>query len=273
MMNHDKLFTFAPRTMNKKQNIKITVLGTGTSFGVPVIGCECEICTSVNPRDKRLRTSIKIESETTAIVVDTGPDFRQQMLASKTKKLDAVVFTHEHKDHIAGLDDIRAFNWIMKKPMEIYAEDRVQEAIKRELPYVFEATPYPGTPKLNLHAIGEEPMCIGDITIVPIRMYHYQLPVYGFRINDFAYLTDFKTMPDESLQKLEGIKYMLIEALQHKQHISHLSLPEALEYIEKLQPEKAWLTHINHTLGLHDRLNKTLPARVKLAFDGLNFKI
>lgn len=259
--------------MNKQQNIKITVLGTGTSFGVPVIGCNCEICTSENPKDKRLRTSIKIESDTTTIVVDTGPDFRQQMLTSKTNKLDAVVFTHEHKDHIAGLDDIRAFNWLMQKPMQIYAEKRVQEAIKRELPYVFNENPYPGIPKLELNEVGEETLLIGDIKLTPIRMLHYKLPVYGYRIKDSAYLTDFKTMPDESLEKLHGVKYLLIEALQHKDHISHLSLPEAIDFIEKIGAEKAWLTHINHNLGLHNELNKTLPEGVKLAFDGLTFKI
>lgn len=255
--------------MAQNQNIKITVLGTGTSFGVPVIGCDCVVCSSSDPKDKRLRTSLKIESEEATIVIDTGPDFRHQMLASKTRKLDAVLFTHEHKDHIAGLDDIRAFNWLMKKPIPIYAEPRVQEAIKRELPYVFDTTPYPGIPKLDLYPLDENSIHINDLEITPIRLFHYKLPVFGFRIQNFAYLTDLKTMPEESMQKLKGVKYLIIEALMYSPHISHLNVEEALEIIDKIKPEKAWFTHINHNLGLHQELLKTLPVNVEPAFDGM----
>ncbi len=256
--------------MKTSKTIKVTFLGTGTSFGVPVIGCKCEICQSPNPEDKRLRTSIKIETEKTCIVVDTGPDFRQQMLQSGTEKLDAVLYTHEHKDHIAGIDDIRAFNWLQKRPMDLYAEVRVQEAIKREVPYVFANQTYPGIPKVNLVEINGKPFKIGDIPIQPIRLFHYKLPVYGFRIGDFAYLTDFNGIPDESMEQIEGVRYLVLEALQHEKHISHLSLPEALHLVEQLKPRETWLTHINHNLGLHHVMNKELPEHVQLAHDGLS---
>lgn len=259
--------------MEVNNQYKITVLGTGTSFGVPVIGCDCKVCSSVDPKDKRFRTALKIESNEATIVIDTGPDFRQQMLNSRTKRLDAILFTHEHKDHIAGLDDVRAFNWLMQKPMQVYAEPRVQEAIKRELPYVFEATSYPGIPKLELNTIDEKVIQINDLSILPIRAYHYKLPVYGFRINEFAYLTDLKTLPDESMKKLKGVKYLIIEALMHKPHISHLNVEEALAIINEIKPEKAWFTHINHNLGLHQELVETLPGNVEPAYDGMKIVV
>lgn len=258
--------------MGGNSQFKITVLGTGTSFGVPVIGCACKVCSSDHPKDRRFRTALKIESKETTIVIDTGPDFRQQMLNSETKKLDAIFFTHEHKDHIAGLDDVRAFNWLMQKPMQIYAEPRVQEAIKRELPYVFENSSYPGIPKLELNSITNDVIQINDLSLIPIRAYHYKLPVYGFRVNDFAYLTDLKTLPNESMQKLKGIKYLVIEALQHQPHISHLNVKEAMAIIDVLKPEKAWFTHINHNLGLHQELLEELPIGVEPAFDGMTFE-
>jgi phosphoribosyl 1,2-cyclic phosphate phosphodiesterase len=253
--------------------VKITFLGTGTSQGVPLIACTCEVCTSEDPRDKRLRTSILVECEGISIVVDTGPDFRQQMLREKVKKLDAVVFTHEHKDHIAGLDDIRAFNFILKRKIDVYASDRVQDAIRREFAYIFSDTKYPGIPEIELHTIQNKPFEIQGIPIIPIEVLHYKLSVFAFRFGDFVYITDANAISQQEKKKIVGCKILVINALRRQAHVSHFTLQEALDLIAELKPEKAYLTHISHQLGKHSNIEKELPNGVFQAYDGLQIQL
>ena len=249
--------------------MKITLLGTGTSHGVPVIACKCKVCQSDNPKDKRLRSAILIEADNTTIVVDTGPDFRQQMLREKVEKLDAVLFTHEHKDHLAGLDDVRAFNIIQKRPMDVYAEARVHETLKKEFAYVFSERKYPGVPEINLHHITEKKFHVGNIDITPIRVYHHLLPVLGFRIKNFVYLTDLNRIEDKETEKLEGVENIVVAALRKEKHVSHFNLEEALRFIEKINPKRAFLTHMSHQMGLFNEVEKELPGNVFLGYDGL----
>ncbi len=251
----------------------ITFLGTGTSQGVPVIACNCEVCTSVDPHDKRLRTSILIEGMGQVIVIDSGPDFRYQMLRAGVQRLDAIVFTHEHKDHVAGLDDIRAFNYKQQAPVDVYAEQRVQAALKREFHYIFEEFKYPGIPQLNLHPIGLEPFNIGGINFTPIEVMHYKLPVLGFRINDFTYITDAKSVSDGERKKIKGSKILVINALQQQQHISHFTLDEAIAFAEEMGAGKTYFTHISHRLGTHKAISAMLPPNIGLAYDGLTLTI
>ena len=251
----------------------VTFLGTGTSQGVPVIACGCEVCTSIDPHDNRLRSSIMIESGDKTVVIDSGPDFRYQMLREKVKKLDAIVFTHEHKDHIAGMDDIRAFNYFQNAPVDIYAVPRVQEALKREFAYVFAEFKYPGIPQVNLHTIGLEPFDIGSIHFIPIEVMHYKLPVLGFRINDFTYITDAKTVSPTEVEKIKGTKILVINALQTQSHISHFTLDEAVLFAQEVGAEKTYLTHISHRLGRHEDVSAQLPEGIELAYDGLKIVI
>ena len=251
----------------------VTFLGTGTSQGVPVIACGCEVCTSIDPHDNRLRSSIMIESDDKTVVIDSGPDFRYQMLREKVKKLDAIVFTHEHKDHIAGMDDIRAFNYFQNAPVDIYAVPRVQEALKREFAYVFAEFKYPGIPQVNLHTIGLEPFDIGSIHFIPIEVMHYKLPVLGFRINDFTYITDAKTVSPTEVEKIKGTKILVINALQTQSHISHFTLDEAVLFAQEVGAEKTYLTHISHRLGRHYDISMQLPQNIELAYDGLKLEI
>ena len=253
--------------------MKVTFLGTGTSQGIPVIGCKCVVCTSNDIRDQRLRSSIMITSEQTNLVIDTGPDFRQQMLREKVNNLDGVVFTHEHKDHIAGMDDIRAFNFIQKKDMDIYATAEVQKALQREFHYVFATKKYPGVPMVKLHSIDNEPFKVGDIELTPINVLHYMMPVKGYRIGDFSYITDAKTIPEEEFEKLKGSKILVINALRKTTHISHFNLEEALQIIDRLKPDKAYLIHLSHLMGTHRELEKELPENVEVAIDGLMIEI
>ena len=248
-------------------------MGTGTSQGVPVIGCNCEGCRSTDPKDKRLRASILVEEGPVALVVDTGPDFRQQMLTAEVTHLDAVLFTHEHRDHIAGLDDIRAFNFVQQRAMDIYAEERVFRALKYAFPYIFAEKKYPGVPQVNLHTIGHQPFSIPPLTIEPIRMMHYRLPVLGFRFGDFAYLTDGNYISPEEMEKLIGVKYLVINALRKEKHISHFTVSEAVEIIRQLSPRKAYLTHISHQMGLHENLLAELPEHIEPAYDGLVLEV
>jgi phosphoribosyl 1,2-cyclic phosphate phosphodiesterase len=251
--------------------VKITFLGTGTSQGVPVIACDCDICLSENQHDKRLRTSLMLETGDTVLLFDAGPDFRQQMLKEHVKKLDAIILTHEHKDHIAGLDDVRAFNYKSQDAIDIYAEERVQKAVRKEYSYVFSENQYPGIPKMRLNPVEEHMFEIQGVKIVPIRVFHYRLPVYGFRIGDFAYITDANYIPEESKEKLYGVKYLVINALRKEKHISHFSLREAIDFVREISPKKAFITHISHQMGFHAEVSKEMPPEIILAYDGLRF--
>jgi phosphoribosyl 1,2-cyclic phosphate phosphodiesterase len=251
--------------------VKITFLGTGTSQGVPVIACDCETCLSDDERDKRLRTSILIEKDEIIMVIDAGPDFRQQMLSHKVKKLDAIILTHEHKDHISGMDDVRAFNYRSQDAIDIFAEERVQKAIRKEYSYVFAEYQYPGIPKMRLNIITDYAFKVGDITITPLRVYHYRLPVYGFRIGDFAYITDANYIPEETKEKLFGVKYLVINALRKEKHISHFCLREAIDIIREISPKKAYITHISHQMGRFREVSLGLPQGIALGYDGYSF--
>ena len=253
--------------------MKLTFLGTGTSQGVPVIGCDCEVCTSNNPKDNRLRSSILIEAKDKVVCVDTGPDFRQQMLREDVQTLDAIVYTHEHKDHTAGMDDVRAFNFKQKRPMKLFVGDNVEACLKREYSYAFAENPYPGVPRLNLVKIKNEPFVVEGIDFQPIQLMHHKLPVFGFRIGDFAYCTDVNYIAQEEKEKLKGLDVLVVTALRKAEHISHFNLEQSLELIEELKPKKSYLTHISHYLGLHDEVSKELPDNVELSYDGLKIEI
>lgn len=252
--------------------MKITFLGTGTSQGIPVIGCKCAVCQSTDKRDKRLRVSVWVKTADKSIVIDSGPDFRYQMLRAGVDDLDAILYTHEHKDHVAGLDDIRPYNYILKKRIDIYATERVQEALKREFQYIFSDIKYHGLPQINLHTITGEPFAIGENTIVPFEVMHYKLPILGYRIGDFTYITDAKTISEESLQKIKGTKVLVLNALQKEDHISHLTFSEAIEMANKIGAEMTYFTHISHNLGLHEEVSKELPDHIRLAYDGLTIE-
>lgn len=249
-----------------------TFLGTGTSQGVPMIGCKCLVCRSDDPRDKRLRTSLMIESDEARIVIDSGPDFRQQMLREEVPSLNGIVFTHEHKDHIAGLDDVRAFNYLQQSSMNVFATTEVQNALRREFHYVFNGMRYPGIPKIDLHTIGEEHFSVSGIPFQPVPVMHLNLPVLGFRIGDFSYVTDANSIPDSSKDLLKGSRTLVLNALRKEKHVSHFTLDEAVALIEELAPEKAYLTHISHQLGLHEEVESHLPANIRLAYDGLKIR-
>ncbi|MES2377801.1 MAG: MBL fold metallo-hydrolase [Bacteroidota bacterium] len=253
--------------------MRVTFLGTGTSQGVPVIACGCEVCTSQDKYDKRLRSSILIESDDKIVAIDSGPDFRYQMLRANVQHLDAIVYTHEHKDHVAGMDDVRAFNFKQQEPMNIYADPRVQAALMREFPYVFAENKYPGIPQVNMHAIGDEGFHIGSIHFTPIEVMHFKLPVLGFRINDFTYITDAKTVSDVEKEKIKGSKILVINALQKQSHISHFTLDEAIDFAQEIGAETTYFTHISHRLGKHADVTADLPAGIELAYDGLTVNI
>lgn len=249
--------------------MKITFLGTGTSQGVPVIACNCRACQSTDPKDKRLRTSVLVNTGTIQVVIDSGPDFRQQMLNAEVRDLDAILFTHEHKDHIAGMDDVRAFNFINQKPVDVYAEQRVIEQIKQEFAYVFAEYQYPGIPQVVVHEIADKPFTVGGTEIIPIRVMHFRLPILGFRVGDFTYITDANHIEEEEIEKIKGTRYLVVNALRKRQHYSHFTVSEAIRLIEKIGPEQAYLTHISHQMGLHEEVQSELPPGISLAHDGL----
>ncbi len=251
----------------------ITFLGTGTSSGVPMIGCDCPVCTSADPKDKRLRSSILVQSDTTTLVVDSGPDFRYQMLRAEVKKLDAIIFTHPHKDHVAGLDDVRAYNFFSGKPMEVYANEMTQAVLMREFPYAFADKKYPGVPEINLNTIALEPFMVGDIPVQPVEVWHLKMPVLGFRFGPFTYITDANRIEAEEREKIRQSPFLVLNALRKEKHISHFTLSEAIEVSKELEAGETYLTHLSHQMGKHLDVSADLPSNVHLAYDGLQIHI
>ena len=249
---------------------RLTFLGTGTSQGVPVISCGCWVCTSPDQKDKRLRSSVLVEHDGTRIVIDAGPDFRQQMLSQDVKRIDGILLTHEHKDHIGGLDDVRAFNYTMKAPVDIYATERVQQSIKKDFDYAFGENKYPGAPDFNLVTInGDTPFKVGNTDVIPIKGMHYKIPVLGFRIGNVAYLTDFNKIEPEEVEKIKGVEILVVNALRHEHHLSHFTLSEALHLRWLVQPKYAYFTHVSHQMGRHRQIEQELPENTHFAYDGL----
>ena len=276
--------------------MKITFLGTGTSQGVPIIGCKCKVCDSVNPKDKRLRTSVMIEVDTPTLkgeiqstidekqqhplgrgvkrfVIDTGPDFRQQMIREGVNRIDAVIYTHEHRDHVAGLDDLRAFNFILKKKMDLYATTHVQQAIHEQFGYVFTEKKYPGIPEVTLHTIENKPFSILGVEFIPILVKHMHLDVLGFRVGNFTYITDANFIPDEEKKKIYGSEILVLNALRKEKHPSHFTLDEAIAQVRELKPKKSYFIHMSHQMGLHEEVEDELPENIHLAFDGLHLNL
>ena len=250
--------------------LKFQLLGTGTSQGVPVIGCSCEVCLSKDPRDNRLRNAAWVSDGETSILIDTGPDLRTQLLRAKISDVHAVLMTHEHNDHVAGIDDLRPINFLHRRSIPIFAEERVCRQLEKSFGYIFDAGyEYPGKPRLTLHEIGTDTLRIGEMVIRPIRIMHGALPILGFRFGGIAYLSDVKSVPDSEMEKLEGLDYLFVSALHHRPHHSHMNLEEALQFVDRVQPEHAFLTHISHHMGLYRDVNKTLPDGVNLGYDGL----
>jgi phosphoribosyl 1,2-cyclic phosphate phosphodiesterase len=254
-------------------DLKITFLGTGTSSGVPMIACDCKVCTSLNKKDNRLRSSIMVEYSNTTIVIDTTPDFRYQMLREAVKKVDAILFTHPHKDHIAGLDDIRAYNHFNKTAINVYANELTQTALKREFHYVFAEHKYPGIPDIKLNTIDEEVFYVKDIAITPIKAWHLRMPVLGFRLGDFTYITDANRIEDIEKEKIKGSKILVLNALRHEEHISHFTLQQAIDLGKELAIPQVYFTHISHQLGLHEVINNSLEPGFNLAYDGLKLSL
>lgn len=234
-----------------------------------MIGCDCQVCRSDDPRDNRLRSSIMVNSGKTSLVVDTTPDFRYQMLRTNTKHVDAIVFTHPHKDHIAGLDDIRAFNFFSRKPMELFANSLTEEALRRDFYYAFAERKYPGVPEINLNLIATDPFMVGDIPVQPVEVWHMKMPVLGFRFGKFTYITDANRLDDEAKDKVRGSEILVLNALRKEPHISHFSLSEAISLVKELEVPRAYFTHISHQLGLHEDICNELPEGIELAYDGL----
>lgn len=253
--------------------MKLTILGSGTSQGIPVIACDCPVCHSTDIHDKRLRSSAMLEIHGKVLIIDAGPDFRYQMLRSKVKDIRAVLLTHAHKDHIGGLDDVRAFNWIKQGAVDVYGNKKTREGVYKDFSYAFAEFRYPGVPEINYHVLDGKPFYIDDILITPIPVLHYKMPVLGFRIENFAYITDAKTIPESSMALLEGVEFLVINALCKGKHLSHFTLSEALAVIERLHPKQAYLTHIGHLMGLASEISKELPPNVQLAYDTFSIEI
>jgi len=253
-------------------SLTITFLGTGTSSGVPMIACPCEVCHSTDQKDKRLRCSILVQSANTTLVVDAGPDFRYQMLRAGVTHLDAILFTHPHKDHVAGLDDVRAFNFFSGKSMNVYANELTQEVIIREFPYAFTENKYPGLPEIDLHSIDMDPFIVGDIPVIPVLVWHLKMPVLAFRFGSFTYITDANKIEAAEKEKIKGSKVLVLNALRKEKHISHFSLGEAIELAKELQVPHTFITHLSHQMGKHEDVARLLPEGVSLAYDALTIK-
>ena len=252
----------------------VTFLGTGTSQGVPVIASQCAVCRSADPKDQRLRSALMLETGNKRFVIDCGPDFRQQMLREKILAVDAILITHGHKDHLGGLDDVRAFNYILKNPVDVYASDEVQKIIRHEFEYAFRENKYPGVPEINLHLISNQPFFIENQEIIPIKARHFaEQFVYGFRIGDLTYITDAVEIEEGEKRKIAGSRVIVINALRNSRHVSHFSVPEAVAILEEFKPEAGFLTHLSHFVGLHEEVNKKLPDYIQLAYDGLEITI
>jgi phosphoribosyl 1,2-cyclic phosphate phosphodiesterase len=253
--------------------IKLTFLGTGTSTGVPVIACNCDVCMSLDLKDKRFRTSAMLSLGDSNIVIDCGPDFRIQMLRHKVDNIDAVLFTHAHRDHIAGLDDIRAFNYILNKTIDVYGSAETLSSLREQFPYIFVPGRYFGVPQLTMNTIHDQPFRIGPWEFLPIEVMHQDLKVYGYRIHDLTYITDANFISEDQLRKVKGSRVLVLNALRNSRHVSHFSLEEALQIINEIKPEKAYLTHISHFLGRHEIVESKLPPGIHLAYDGLQIEM
>ena len=253
--------------------MKVTFLGTGTSQGIPIIGSQHPVCLSTNPKDKRLRVSVLLEWDDFTILIDCSPDFRQQLLRTNCTRIDAVLFTHEHSDHTAGIDDLRPF-YFRQGNLPIYAHQRVLDALKKRFDYIFRTeNKYPGVLTLDTHTIQNTPFFVHNKKVTPIEVLHHKLPVFGFRIGDFAYITDAKTVPESEIEKLKNLDVLVVNALREEPHLSHFNLDEALEFINRIDPKKAYLTHISHHMGFHDEVQKKLPKSVFLAYDQLEISL
>lgn len=255
--------------MSAGTSIKVTFLGTGTSTGVPVVACDCEVCCSSDRRDQRLRTSVMVNMAGQNFVIDCGPDFRYQMIREKVEDINAIIFTHGHRDHIAGLDDVRAFNYVLNKTVDVYASEQVVDSIKREFPYIFTEKRFFGAPQLEFHIIDNHKFTVNSIEVTPIEVMHHKLSVFGFRIGNFSYITDANYISEEEKRKLEGSEILVINALRKSKHISHFSLDEAIEIIQEVNPRQAFITHLSHFIGLHEKIQQDLPENIFLAYDGL----
>lgn len=259
--------------MAEHKNMSLTFLGTGTSTGVPVVACNCAVCLSNDKRDHRLRTSAMIETGMHRFIIDCGPDFRYQMIREKIDDISAILFTHGHRDHIAGLDDVRAFNYVLNKTVDVYGSQEVVDSIHKEFPYILNEKRFFGSPQLRFHIIENTPFEVENVTIQPIEVMHNQMHVFGFRIGGFSYITDASSIPETEKAKLKGTQVLVINALRKSKHISHFSLSEALDQISEIGPQQAYITHLSHFMGLHEIIEADLPENVFLAYDGLKVSI